>query len=236
MIDAARARGLVLSVYHNRREDADYLAIRRVLDSGAVGEVFHVEGFLGGWRRPHQWWRSDKAVSGGAIFDMGAHFTDWILGVVPGSVREVTGLYHKRVWHGFTNEDQAEALMRFESGATADLQISSIAAAPKPKWRILGTRGALVTHSFKSDRLRMTREVDGVLHETDVPIPKGRPRTYYPRLADHLLLGEPNPVTPESARRVIAVLEAAERSARSGRPEPVAHEPVETSRAGVEDG
>jgi hypothetical protein len=40
--------------------------------------------------------------------------------------------------------------------------------------------------------------------------------SYYRQLADHLLLGEPNPVTPEQARRVIGVIQAAELSAERG--------------------
>ena len=43
MIDLARAKGLMLSLFHNRRWDGDYLTIRSLIDKGLIGEVFHIE-------------------------------------------------------------------------------------------------------------------------------------------------------------------------------------------------
>jgi hypothetical protein len=47
---------------------------------------------------------------------------------------------------------------------------------------------------------------------------------FYIGLTDHLLAGERLPVTPESARRVIAVIEAAEKANVGGKTEPVPNE------------
>ena len=44
---------------------------------------------------------------------------------------------------------------------------------------------------------------------------------YYVNLAAHLLDGAPLEVTPESSRRIITVFETAEKSAKSGKTEPV---------------
>ena len=221
MIDAAKAKGVMLSTFHNRRWDGDYRAIRDIIDRGIIGEVFHVEANGGGWGHPGRWWRSDKRISGGAFYDWGAHFIDWVLGIVPGPMKNVTGFFHKLVWKDITNEDHTQAVIRFASGAYADVQISQIARAPKPRWRILGTKGGIVD---EGGSLKVYGDMDGLTGRAEVPYQKTNWQAYYDNIAAHLLKGEPLAVTPESARRVIAVIETAEKSAKSGVSEPVPYE------------
>ena len=85
MIDAAKASGVALSVYHSRHWDADMWTIRELVQSGAIGEVFSIEHNMCGYGRPPQWWRANKAVSGGLSYDMGAHGFEKILQIVPDS-------------------------------------------------------------------------------------------------------------------------------------------------------
>ncbi len=222
MIEAAQAHGVMLSAFHNRRWDGDFVTIRRLLNSGAIGEPFHIEAFIGNYGHPGTWWRSHKPISGGVLYDWGAHFVDWILALLPGPVESVTGIFHKRLWHDVTNEDQGQAILRFAGGRVAELQISSIAAVARPKWRILGTQGGLIGEWEKP--IQVVSYVSGGREERSVPTAKSRWDAYYYNVADHLLSGEPLAVTAESARRVIAVLEAATRSGESGLPERVAGE------------
>ncbi len=219
MIEAAKKNKVTLTVFHNRRHDGDFKAIKTVIDKGTIGEVFQLEAFMGGFSRPGNWWRSDKRISGGCLYDWGAHFADWILNFMPGEMESVTGFFHNRVWHEFTNEDQTQAIIKFKNGATANLTISTIAYAGKPRFRILGTKGAIVDHwggSFK-----VQTEVDGLRVEGDVKYQEGTWPLYYVNLAAHLLDGAPLEVTPESARRTIVIFETAEKSAKSGKTEPV---------------
>lgn len=216
MIDAARANGVMLSTYHNRRWDPDFITIRHIIESGLIGEVFHIEAYSGSYGHPGYWWRSHKPISGGAIYDWGAHFMDWILNIMPGKVESVYGFFHKRVWHDVTNEDQTQAILRFTGGRYAELQLSSIAAAGKEKWRILGTKGAI--HSTWEPPIHVAQYVNGKLEHIDVPFLQPEPNAYYRNIAEHLMCDAPLAVTPESARRVIAVLEAAEISSKKGMP------------------
>jgi predicted dehydrogenase/type 1 glutamine amidotransferase len=216
LINIAKRQGVALSVFHNRRWDGAYLTIREIVDAGLIGDVFHVEAFYGNYGYPGDWWRSDKAISGGAMYDWGAHYVDWILNMIKHPIVNVTGFFHKRVWHGVTNEDQCHAVIRFEGGRVADLQISHIACAGKPKWRILGERGAIVYH-HDADELELSGHVHGGDIRSRVKIKKSVwALPYYRDLANHLLLGEPLEVTAEQARRTIAVLEAAEKSSEEG--------------------
>lgn len=224
MINAAKKAGTVCSVFHNRRRDADYLTIKGLIDSGAIGDVFQVEANAGNYSYPGDWWRSNKAVSGGAFYDWGAHFVDWILNLVPRRIESVFGFFPpKRVWHHVTNEDHCWVTIRFEGGVMATFEQSNIAAISKNKWRILGTRGGITMGDNDTVKLVQVQD-DGRKTESDVPFVEGDWHGYYRSLADHLILGEPLEVTPESARRVIGVLSLAEQSSAKGKPVPMPYE------------
>ena len=222
MIEAAKKAEVTLTTFHNRRHDGDFMAIKEAIEKGLIGEVFHIEAASGGYGHPRHWWRSDKKISGGCMYDWGAHFVDWILNLIPEKIENVTGFFHKRVWHDVTNEDHTQAIIRFKNGAMADLQISNIARINKPRWRILGTKGAILDQGAGS--FKLATEVDGVAVEGEVKYKESTWPEYYQNLAAHLLDGAPLEVTPESARRVIAVIETAEKSATSGKSEPVPFE------------
>ena len=217
MITTAEANGRMLSVFHNRRWDGDYLTIQDIIARGLIGEVFHIEAGIGSYSHPGFWWRSDKAVSGGVMFDWGAHFIDWILTLVPSQVTQILGDFQKRVWQAVTNEDHGAAFVRFQNGVTADFMVSSIAASLRPKWRITGTKGAIVADW--SENLQVTSYTSGIRQDSTIKVtlPGYGSVQYYRNIADHLLLGEKLIVTPQSARRVIGVIEAAQRSSELGR-------------------
>jgi len=220
MIEAAKRSGVTLTVFHNRRHDGDYMAIKEVIAKGLLGEIFHIEAYMGGYGHPGTWWRSNKEISGGLFYDWGAHIVDWTLNFYEGRrIQSVTGFFHKRVWMDVTNEDQVQALIRFDDGAVADIQMSNIARVGKPRWRILGTKGA-ITDEWKGS-FRVYTEVQGYPAEMEIQYKKSTWEEWYPNLAKHLLDGAPLEVTPESSRRVIEVISYAEKSAKSGKTEPV---------------
>jgi len=215
MIDAARKSNLMLSVFHNRRWDGDYVVIKNLVESGLIGDVFHIECFIGFYDHPRYWWRSEKRISGGVMHDWGAHFWYWILDLVPSKINCIFGDFQKRVWFSVTNEDHGRAIVRFENGVVADFTISSIAAIPKPQWKILGTLGAIEKNSAAPDRINFVSFVSGTRQEGSVKVHQSTGWVeYYRNIADHLLMGEELIVKPEQARRVIGVIEAAEKSSK----------------------
>lgn len=222
MLKVAHANDVMLSVFHNRRWDGDYLAIKEIVDRGIIGKVFHVEMFSGSYHPPHSWWRSEKEISGGAFYDWGAHLLDWLLGIMQERVVSVGGFFHKLVWHDVTNEDNVEAIVAFESGAVAYVQLSQIAAAGKPRWYILGTKGAIV--DYGGGKFTVHTFVNGLRVESEVPYKESHWEEYYRNIAAHLLHGDELIVKPEQARRVIAIMELAERASRRGKMLPMPYE------------
>jgi scyllo-inositol 2-dehydrogenase (NADP+) len=235
ILDCARRQGLSASVYQNRRFDPDYEAIKSCVQAGRIGEPFHIEAFVGGYSHPCNYWHSDAAVSGGALFDWGSHVIDQVLDLMPGEVESVSAMNHKRMWHDVTNADHARMTMIFEGGREATFIYSDLAAALKPRWYVLGTEGALTGEWRRASVL--SRNAIGTLDE-DVFAPADAPpqvrlhspggdvallspprREPYPFHADLVLsisYGFTPRVRGEQSRRVVSVLEAAEDSARLG--------------------
>jgi predicted dehydrogenase/type 1 glutamine amidotransferase len=239
MVDSAAARGLVLTVYQSRRWDPDFVALRDVIRSGRIGDLFYMESFVGGYSHPCDLWHSHEPISGGTIYDWGSHYFDWVLQLFDSRVRSVSAVAQKRVWHDVTNADQVRVDLTFASGAQATFLQSDIAAALKPKWYLLGTRGAVV--GDWQDQSIVSRRPDGELIEerlapTDSParvtvmrpaaeggshaevlvLPRRDEGGFYRNLADHLAWDEPLAVTPDEGRRTVAVMEAATQSIARG--------------------
>ena len=225
MTDEAAARDRVLTVYQSRRWDPDYVAMRDVIRSGGIGEPFYMESFIGGYSHPCDYWHSHEPISGGTIYDWGSHYFDWILQLFPGAVKTLSAHAHKRVWHDVTNSDQVRVDLTFADGAEASFLQSDIAGAMKPKWYVLGTRGAVVGEwrdepapaDFPA-RVKVLRPADGGgSHEELISLPSRDVHGFYRNLADHLAWDEALAVTPAEARRTVAVMEVAARSiARDG--------------------
>jgi predicted dehydrogenase len=214
MIDAAHRAGTMLTVHHNRRWDGDYMALKDVLRAGLIGEVYHVEMFGGGYHHPGGTWRADKAASGGAFYDWGAHYVDWLLGIVPSRVKTVTGFARKLRWLDATNEDDVQSWVVFENGVTAHIQMSNLARVPKSRWRILGTLGGI--EDAGNRQFRVNSEINGYGATAMVPFRQDTWQAFYDNVAAHLLRGEPLAVPAREGRRVIGVIEATDRSAQAG--------------------
>jgi len=231
--------GKTITVHQNRRWDGDFLALRRAIDTGLLGDVFNMETFVGSFEHPCRWWHSDETFSGGAVYDWGSHHIDWILRIFGSRPQRVRAISHKRVWRDVTNADQIDVHMRWDDGREARFIQSDVAGIRKPKFYVQGTSGtaaaeyAPVTidqlvdgrghvaddwhHAEVATDLRLSRYEPGY-GTVDMVLPPvarvGWP--FHRALADHLLLGEPVPVPPEESRDVVSVLEAAHASGADG--------------------
>ena len=80
LVALSKAKGLMLSVFHNRRWDSDFLTIRQALADGRVGTVSHFESHFDRFRpQVRDRWRESGAPGGGIWFDLGPHLIDQAL-------------------------------------------------------------------------------------------------------------------------------------------------------------
>jgi predicted dehydrogenase len=239
LMELADEHDLTLTVNQNRRWDADYRAVKRLVDTGEIGDLFAMETFVGGFGHPCRAWHSEESISGGAAYDWGSHYLDWTLELMGSPPATVTAHAHKRVWRDVTNADQIRIHLAWPDGREAVFVQSDVAAIRKPKLYLQGTAGTLVGHyrPILTERIEATRGYTAeTSHHAEAPVTLTLARyepglgltetqiaplaelayPFHRNLADHLLLGEPLAVTPESVSPVIAVLEAATCSAASG--------------------
>ena len=212
MLAAAKKKKVMISVFHNRRWDGDFVVLRDLIrKEKIIGRVFSIEAGFYGYGKQGSWWRSNRQISGGAIYDWGAHFTDWILHIVPEQVDTVSGYQVKNAeWKDYTNEDHSEYTLRFTGGCIATLTMSNLSMSPRPRWRILGERGSI---EDIGDKFLVRTMVNGRKMSTEVPFAESNWDAYYENVYKHLTGRAKLVITPESAGRVIGVLEAANISA-----------------------
>jgi len=78
LLAVAKKSGKLLTVYQNRRWDADYLTFRKVLSEGVLGELVECEIHYDRHRPdpPPATWKAVDAPGHGSIFDLGTHKID----------------------------------------------------------------------------------------------------------------------------------------------------------------
>ena len=73
----AKHCGRVLSVFHNRRWDSDFLTVRTLIDEGLLGEVCYFESHFDRFRpQVRQRWREQAGPGSGIWYDLGPHLLD----------------------------------------------------------------------------------------------------------------------------------------------------------------
>lgn len=228
MVAMAERTGRMLSIFQNRRWDGDFLTVRQLINEGRLGTVRWAELAWQRWGAPRGW-RGEAAKGGGRLYDLGAHLLDQLLLLFP---QPVTGVYC-RVHHDFPDRDvESHALItiHFADGATGVCDLSSMSAINKPRFHLFGDKGTFLKYGLDPQEEAMRAgQIDaaveaeafyGHLHdgttETVIPTIPGRWRSYYENIRD-VLTGEASlAVKPQQVRRVMAVFDAALRSAQSG--------------------
>ncbi|MFI6205266.1 Gfo/Idh/MocA family oxidoreductase [Streptomyces sp. NPDC051041] len=236
LADLAEERGLLLSVFQNRRWDNDFLTLRGLLDAGALGDVWRFESRFERWRpQPKGGWREsgDPAEIGGLLYDLGSHVVDQAL-VLFGPATAVYAETDVRR-PGAEADDDTFIALTHASGVRSHLYVSATAAQLGPRFRVLGSRAGYVKYGLDPQEaaLREGRRPGpgwGVEPESlwgrvgsgESPLTGGgRPEptvpgdypAYYAAVAKALREGGPNPVSAREAAAALDVLEAARRSA-----------------------
>ena len=229
---AARAAGVVASVFHNRRWDGDFLTLRRLRDEGRLGELHRLESRFERWRPEvdRDRWRegADPSDAGGVLFDLGPHVIDQALELL-GPARSVYAEV-QTLRPGAQVDDDFFVALEHESGARSHLWGSMMAAQQGPRLRALGSEAAYVKWGLdvQEDALRAgasasdpgfgedPREAWGMLGADDASEPveteRGRYVEFYERMEQAIRSGEPAPVPLEAGVETLRVIEAARRS------------------------
>jgi len=229
MIAARDASGKMLSVFHNRRWDWDFLTVKDVLTRGVIGRPLVFESAVCRYAPPRSW-RGQAAAAGTILHDWGAHLVDQALMLGLGPCRRLTAWLTLAPWPGVDSGGHGQIALEFDE-ALFRIETSRIAHLERPRWWVLGSRGGFIKHGIdpQEEALRAGdidrasespgrcgllhhEDEQGTYHQTRVDPVRGHWDSYYANIADHLLGRAPLAVTAEQAREVVRVLDAAARS------------------------
>ena len=239
LVDDARRRGLLLSVFHNRRWDVDYLTVKTAIASGAFGKLINVESRLGQYAscvgpaareyRPN--WRNEGSFGGGGLYDWGSHFVDQLWRLLwPAKPVRVYAQLRGNVWSADC-DDFARVLMDFDDGNPALapgvvglVEINTTTTRPLPRWHLDGTAGsAFSPYSPEFDTkvwasLRFTPAKAGEPSRTFAMAPPGLTESQIWEAFAAAARGSGDlAVGAASVLPTMALLDAARESSRSGR-------------------
>jgi predicted dehydrogenase len=229
---AAKARGVVLGVFHNRRFDADVQTLRRVISDGRLGRI---------WRIHSRMDFDDPATleagpTGGLLRDLGSHLVDQVLWLLGPAVSVDAQLDMVELPAGPTDAGFTIAI-RHASGAHSHLSASKLNRLTAKDYLVYGEAGSYVSTGTdvqaqaifaglrpiddpagwgyeREERWGTLRTAAG---EERIPSEQGRYHDYYQGFARAVRDGAPPPATAEEAIRTLMVLDAARRSALESR-------------------
>lgn len=233
--EAADRAGRVLSVFHNRRWDADFLTLRWLQASGELGRIVHFESHFDRYRPAVRVrWREQAGPGSGIWYDLGAHLADQALQLFGPPEAVWADLAAQR--EGALTDDYFHVQLRY-GPLRAILHGGMLVAAPGPRLIVHGTRGSYIKHGLdaQEDALRagvrppapdwgvdpqpgtLTIWAGDAAETRPLPSQPGDYPAYYAALRDAILGRGANPVPPEQAIAVMRLLELARRSAEQRR-------------------
>lgn len=226
LIDEASNRDLKLSVYHNRRWDADFLTIQKLLASGELGEITSATLRWDRWRpEPTDRWRDQPVAGAGMLYDLGPHLIDQAILLVGKPDWLQANVFVQR--DGGRVDDGFEILMAKDS-TRVSLGVNSMTVETSSHYVINGTRATFRKSWLdpQENQLRAGMNPDhadygiespqnwGTLHYPDgtqktVASTRGNWLLFYEGMRDAIKSNSPVPVEPASALYVMQIIEAA---------------------------
>lgn len=227
MIAAAARTGSLFTVFQNRRYDPGFRKIKEVIASGKLGRIVEVKISAHSFSR--RWdWQTLRGFAGGQLRNNGVHFLDHAIELMGFAEPEIFSHLERTLALGDA-EDYVKVVLRAPGAPLVDLEMSAVCAYAQDLWLILGTQGTLSgvdgklrwkycvpaemppralsaeptpDRSYNADRLTFHEET-WALSDTDTPANVAYYIDLYPALRE----GAPLPVTPQSARRVMSVID-----------------------------
>lgn len=234
IIEASRAAGKILLVGHEMRYSGLHGEVRRILDSGRLGDLRYVTIDL--WRRPYRQgadgWRWDAKRVGNWILEEPVHFFDLASWYLDGSGEPATIFAygnHMEITRDrdLDTDDSFTALFTYSTGAYAVISHCIAAVEHHLSIKLFGSK-ALIRAEWHAELDRsekpafdLTISENGAMRPLEVPTTPGETfelRQEIAAMAAAIRHGTPLPITPEEGRRAVMLCLEARRSLELGQP------------------
>jgi len=234
----ARQAGKMISVFHSRRYDSDYLTVQKIVREGWLGEIVDVEIHYDRYKEALSP-KIHKEIPGegrGALYDLGSHLIDQALQLfgLPQAVfadcrmvrpiSKVDDYFEVVLYYPnlrvklkssyLVREALAAYILHGSKGSflktRADVQEAALQAGQNPGADSWGIEP-------ESEQGLLHTERDGRVIRENVPTLKGNYYTFYDNIFNALRNNKPVPVRVEEAEDVIRIIQAAHMSSREKR-------------------
>lgn len=225
LVSLAESKELILSVYHNRRFDSDFLTIKEIIKSEKLGQIVEFESHFDRFRNTikENSWREEKTPGSGVLFDLGSHLIDQALNLfgIPNEI--YCDLSHQR--NGLV-DDNFELIMYYDN-LKASLKAGSLVKEPLPRFILSGTNGSYQKYGLdvQEEDLRSGKRPKnkdwgteaeslwGILNTVEERKKymslRGDYRYFYRNIYESIVNGGKLEVTATEAMRVIWIIEKA---------------------------
>ncbi|WP_310832970.1 Gfo/Idh/MocA family protein [Paenibacillus pedocola] len=146
MIAAADEAGRVLMVHQNRRWDEDFRVIKQMYEKETIGALFQIESRVHGANGIPGDWRHVKEQGGGMLLDWGVHLLDQLLFMIDSKVTSVSSTMSYIL--GNDVDDGFEAVLQFENGIKAIVEVGTTNFITLPRWYVKGIEGSAVIEDW----------------------------------------------------------------------------------------
>lgn len=170
LVNVAKTSDRTCAVAYYRRMFPRYAMAKKMLDTGAFGDVVLVRTSYFGWFAPEpddpKYWRVVRAQSGGGpLWDMGSHMLDLVVGLF-GLPETVTGRV-QTMTHSYEVEDSAAAILSYAGGPEVVATFNWNSRTWTHELEIVGTEAKVKWHPC--DGPTVVRTVGRDVEEIDLP-------------------------------------------------------------------
>ncbi|SJZ82072.1 putative dehydrogenase [Vibrio cincinnatiensis] len=242
LITLAQEKGLVLSVFHNRRWDGDFLTVKKLIEAGSLGEVRLFESHFDRYRPEiRQRWREQAQEGGGILFDLAPHLLDQAL--VLFGLPQAIHAQCRMMRPGATTIDYYNLILHYPNHLV-HLHSNLYSPEPNLRYKILGTLAKYEKMGLDPQEAQLKKGVEPIGDQWASEDPTlygqqysesgaqtiatecGGYQHYFKGVADAIRLGSENPVPAEQALQNIALIELALESSQTGKTLNVEHDLV----------
>ncbi len=240
LIEASQKSKATLAIYQQSRFAPYFQQVKKVIESGALGNVVQINIAFSGFSRRYDWQTLTDEM-GGSLLNTGPHPLDQALQLFGTDVMpNVTCFMRNTVSFGDA-EDHVLVLLSGEGRPLIHLEISSCCAYPEHTYHVYGTRGGLRGNMTEMTWKSYDEKTAAMLELLRTPLCKddGTPAycsdslqwteqswkvppeqsdlftfmsgSYYSMLYKTLTTGAPLAITPQQVRQQIAVIEECQR-------------------------
>ena len=230
----ATSKGLKLAVYHNRRYDADFLTLQKLIQEGEIGTLQDVQISFERYRTTLSPKKHKESVTPGAglLYDLGPHLVDQaiLLSGMPLAV-----FADIRITRKVSIIDDYFTMILYYPSHRITLTSGMLFMTEGPGYKVYGTKGCFIKNrsdvqeaeliagklpnspgwgaEAPADYGTLYTDMNGIITNKVIPSIPGNYGLFYDKLADAILNNGPLPTTAAEGTNIIRVLEAARNSA-----------------------